>query len=155
MGKAKGKDRKVKRVELKDPEMREFLNRVEGRVLVDEDYELIKGMAETLRCLSQSVDDSAASIKRLMRYLFGAPTETAKKLFPKEGSDKAEAAPENDEPSSFQTIIANCLSHARRNFVDVVDTFPEECRHVIECLGKVYHHDDLARKRKLDPDERL
>ncbi len=31
MGKAKGKDRKVKRVELKDPEMGEFLNRVEGR----------------------------------------------------------------------------------------------------------------------------
>ena len=80
MGKVKGKDRKVKRVELKDPEMREFLNRVQGRALVDEDYELIKGMAETLRCLSQSVEDSAASIKRLMRYLFGAPTETAKKL---------------------------------------------------------------------------
>jgi len=26
---------------------------------------------------------------------------------------------------------------------------------VIECLAKVYHHDDLARELKLDPDERL
>lgn len=392
MGKAKGRDCKVKRVELKDPEMREFLHRVEGRALVDEDYDLIKGMVETLRCLSQSVEDSAASIKRLMRYLFGAPTETAKKLFPKKDDDKVDAAPQNAEPKaprkghgrlsaagytgstrvkvphpslasgspcpeclkgkvyelslpstvvkitggaplqatvferdrlrcnlcghiftppepeeaaagkyddsaaamiavlkygcgmpfhrlgklqeslgvplpastqweiidqaeqsvrpvyealvceaaqgdvlhnddttakilsflneqnedskrkgifttgivsikedqrialfmtgrnhagenlsellqaraktlsapiqmcdalsrnvpgSFQTILANCLSHARRNFVDVVDNFPEECRHVIECLAKVYHHDDLAREEKLHPDERL
>jgi hypothetical protein len=58
-------------------------------------------------------------------------------------------------PSTFQTILANCLSHARRHFVDVADAFPEECRHVIESLGKVYHHDDLARELKLDPDERL
>ena len=58
-------------------------------------------------------------------------------------------------PKEFKTILANCLSHARRQFVDVVEAFPEECRHVIELLGKVYHHDALARERKLDPDERL
>ena len=100
MGKAKRKDPKVKRIEVKDPEMREFLNRVEGRALLDEDYELITGMAETLRCLSQVVDDSAASIRRLMRYLFGAPTETAKKVFPKDDSKKADAAEESDKPKA-------------------------------------------------------
>ena len=58
-------------------------------------------------------------------------------------------------PKEFQTILANCMSHARRQFVDVADAFPEECRHVIDLLGKAYHHDDLAREQKLDPDERL
>ena len=48
MGKAKRKDSKVKRIEVKDPEIREFLNRVESRALIEQDYELIKGMAETL-----------------------------------------------------------------------------------------------------------
>jgi transposase len=58
-------------------------------------------------------------------------------------------------PKEFQTILANCLAHARRQFADVAEAFPEECRQVIDLLGKVYYHDGLARERKLDPDERL
>lgn len=58
-------------------------------------------------------------------------------------------------PKTFQTILANCLTHARRQFVDVFEAFPEECRHVIELLGKVYHHDELTQERRLNPEERL
>jgi len=39
--------------------------------------------------------------------------------------------------------------------VEVVDDFPEECRHVLETLGRVYHRDGLAREQKLSPEERL
>jgi len=39
--------------------------------------------------------------------------------------------------------------------VEVVDKFPEECRHVLETLGGVYHYDGLAREQKLSPEERL
>jgi transposase len=31
-------------------------------------------------------------------------------------------------PKEFQTLLAHCLTHARRNFVDLVPSFPEECR---------------------------
>jgi len=55
----------------------------------------------------------------------------------------------------FDTILANCLAHARRRFVDVVDTFPTEVRHVLETLREVYRTDALARERALSPDERL
>lgn len=58
-------------------------------------------------------------------------------------------------PKSLETILANCLTHARRQFVDVVAAFPEPCAHVIELLGKVYHHDDQARQRDMTPQERL
>lgn len=53
------------------------------------------------------------------------------------------------------TLLCNCLTHGRRNFVDQLNAFPEESRHVIEVLAKVYHHDDIAKKQGMSPDERL
>ena len=58
-------------------------------------------------------------------------------------------------PGELKTIVANCLAHGRRQFVDVADRFPEECRHVLESLAVVYHNDALARERNLSPEERL
>jgi hypothetical protein len=55
----------------------------------------------------------------------------------------------------FDTLLASCLAHARRRFVDVVDHFPAEVRHVLETLRKVYQTDALARERALSPAERL
>jgi transposase len=58
-------------------------------------------------------------------------------------------------PAEFETIVANCLAHGRRKFVDVVESFPEECRHVLEALKEVYHNDKLAREQDLTPVARL
>lgn len=58
-------------------------------------------------------------------------------------------------PKDFITILGNCMGHARRNFVDIFSIFPDQCRHVIEVLGKVYHHDELARERNMDQSQRL
>jgi hypothetical protein len=58
-------------------------------------------------------------------------------------------------PGPLKTILANCLAHARRRFVDVVENFPEPCRHVLEALKVVYHNDATARKRKLSAETRL
>jgi len=54
-----------------------------------------------------------------------------------------------------KVLMANCLAHARRQLVEVADNFPQECRHVLEALGCVYHHDALAREQKLSAEERL
>ncbi|MCP5084017.1 MAG: IS66 family transposase [Alphaproteobacteria bacterium] len=58
-------------------------------------------------------------------------------------------------PRELETILANCLSHGRRRFVDVVESFPEEVRYVLEILAKVYKNDALARQDKLSPEQRL
>jgi len=58
-------------------------------------------------------------------------------------------------PGELKTIVANCLAHGRRQFVDVANLFPEECQHVLELLGVVYHNDAIARERNLSPEERL
>jgi hypothetical protein len=55
----------------------------------------------------------------------------------------------------LRTILANCLSHARRRYVDVVADFPAECRFVLETLRAVYHNDQLARQRGLSAEDRL
>jgi transposase len=58
-------------------------------------------------------------------------------------------------PKEFETILCNCMSHARRSFVDVEPRFPDECRHVLETLRDVYRNDELARQQGLSPPDRL
>jgi len=55
----------------------------------------------------------------------------------------------------FDTLLAACLAHARRRFVDVVEHFPAEVQHVLEVLREIYRTDALARERALSPAERL
>jgi transposase len=58
-------------------------------------------------------------------------------------------------PADLKTILGNCLAHGRRQFVDVVEQFPEECRHVLEAFSVPYRNDALARERNLSAEERL
>jgi hypothetical protein len=66
-----------------------------------------------------------------------------------------DALSRNTSPGDLATILANCLAHARRHFVDVVGSFPAEVAHVLELLGKVYERDAQARAQGLSPEERL
>ena len=52
-------------------------------------------------------------------------------------------------------LVANCLAHGRRQFVDVAGSFPEECRFVLETLGTVYLNDAVARREGMTKQERL
>jgi len=55
----------------------------------------------------------------------------------------------------FQTILGNCLSHGRRQFVDIAQNFPQQCQHVLESLGEVYKHDAQAKELGLSDQARL
>ncbi len=55
----------------------------------------------------------------------------------------------------FKAIVCNCLTHARRGFVDEIENFPEEVTYVIEALAQVYHIDAKAKKRAMTPEQRL
>lgn len=55
----------------------------------------------------------------------------------------------------FETILANCITHARRYYVDVADSFPSEVRHVLETLQKVYRHDATTKNDGMSAEERL
>ena len=55
----------------------------------------------------------------------------------------------------FEAIVANCLAHARRQFVDVVKSFPQQCRYVLETLREVYRNDALAKEQGMSAQQRL
>jgi transposase len=58
-------------------------------------------------------------------------------------------------PGEFKVVLAHCLAHSRRKFVDVVRQFPEECRYLLKTLAEVYRTDALSRQQGMSPEERL
>lgn len=54
-----------------------------------------------------------------------------------------------------ELLLANCMAHGRRQFVNVAGSFPDECRHVLETLGEVYLNDSKARQSGLSAAGRL
>jgi transposase len=58
-------------------------------------------------------------------------------------------------PKSLEVLLAHCLAHGRRQFVQVADNFPHECRHVLQALAEVYRYDEQAREQGFSPEDRL
>ena len=55
----------------------------------------------------------------------------------------------------FKTLLAHCLTHGRRYFVNVEENFPEECQYVLDVLGEVYHNDAITVEKDMSPKQRL
>ena len=47
--------------------------------------------------------------------------------------------------AGVEILLAYCPANGRREFVDIAPNFPEECRYVLESLGKVYYTYAMAR----------
>jgi len=58
-------------------------------------------------------------------------------------------------PKELKTIIANCLSHGRRRFVEVAMHFPQESLYVLEILKDVYKNDAEAKSQRISDEQRL
>jgi transposase len=58
-------------------------------------------------------------------------------------------------PKELATIVANCLAHGRRQFVDVSERFPGETQYVLEALEAVYRNEAQARQRQMTDEQRL
>jgi len=57
--------------------------------------------------------------------------------------------------AGMEILLANCLAHGRRQFVEIAGNFPDECRYVLEVLGRVYGFDAEAREHGMTPQQRL
>ena len=58
-------------------------------------------------------------------------------------------------PQELKTLLAHCLAHGRRRFVDVAGSFPQECIQVLEILKDVYRNDAIAKGQGMSPEQRL
>jgi transposase len=58
-------------------------------------------------------------------------------------------------PKRHIVDLLNCLAHGRREIVDQIENFPQECRTVLELLGEVYQNDRLTREQQMSDLDRL
>jgi hypothetical protein len=58
-------------------------------------------------------------------------------------------------PKEFATILCHCIPHGRRNFVDVMASFPEPCQKVIQSLREIYRVEALAKQQNFSDAQRL
>jgi hypothetical protein len=55
----------------------------------------------------------------------------------------------------FESLLANCLSHGRRQFVPLATSFPEQVRFVLEQIREVYRAEAQAKEMGLEEHQRL
>jgi hypothetical protein len=68
----------------------------------------------------------------------------------------SDAAPCNFSHDFMRLVNqALCLDHGRRNFHELLEQFPADCRHVIEELARVYKNDSETKTQGLSDSERL
>ena len=60
-----------------------------------------------------------------------------------------------NQPEELETILSNCLSHGRRKFVEQVNSFPEECRYILNTVAEVYKYDTITNEQEMSPKARL
>jgi transposase len=58
-------------------------------------------------------------------------------------------------PEKLEILLGNCNAHARRRFVQVTPSFPQECQFVLESFREVYRYDAEAEAQGLSPEARL
>jgi transposase len=61
----------------------------------------------------------------------------------------------SNRPTTREAITSLCNSHARRQFVDVINHFPDEVEHVLERYSEIWVNDDYTKAEKLTPSARL
>jgi hypothetical protein len=60
-----------------------------------------------------------------------------------------------NDPKGHPTVQVQCNVHARRKFVELESSFPEECRRVVESFSAVYRVEAQAKAAGLSPQQRL
>ncbi|UAL42603.1 IS66 family transposase [Shewanella inventionis] len=61
----------------------------------------------------------------------------------------------SNQPSTCEVETSLCNSHARRQFVDVINHFPEEVENILTLYGEVWRNEQTTIERELTARERL
>lgn len=61
----------------------------------------------------------------------------------------------SNRPTVMTTKTSLCNSHARRQFVDVINHFPDEVEHILDRYGEIWTHENQIVEQQLSPMKRL
>ena len=71
------------------------------------------------------------------------------------GSATSSNSPKEKFANFINCLSADCLTHARRRFVEAKEEDEVFCEKIISLIGKIYFNDDTIKKLKLSPIERM
>ena len=54
-----------------------------------------------------------------------------------------------------RALDLNCMTHGRRQFVEIDEFFPSECTRVIDAIATIYQHEAHCKEQQLTPAQRL
>ncbi|MCP4380376.1 MAG: IS66 family transposase, partial [Hyphomicrobiales bacterium] len=54
-----------------------------------------------------------------------------------------------------RALDLNCLTHGRRQFIDIDEFFPSECTRVVDAIAEIYKHEAHCKEQQLTPAQRL
>jgi hypothetical protein len=54
-----------------------------------------------------------------------------------------------------RALDLNCMTHGRRQFVEIDEFFPSECTRVIDAIAEIYQHEAHCKEQRLTPAQRL
>ncbi len=54
-----------------------------------------------------------------------------------------------------RALDLNCMTHGRRQFIDIDEFFPSECARVIDAIAEIYKHEAHCKEQQLTPAQRL
>ncbi|MCG6202990.1 IS66 family transposase, partial [Psychromonas antarctica] len=66
----------------------------------------------------------------------------------------SDALPSN-QPTVRESVTSLCNSHARRQFVDVINHFPDEVDYILERYGQIWTNEHTVVEQKLTASQRL
>lgn len=113
-----------------------------------------KGIFTTSIC-AESEDQKIAMFFTGRQHAGENLTDLLEKRQSLETPIKMSDALSSNQVSESEVQEAYCLVHARRNFIEIENYWPEECQEVTEALEKVYHWDELSRRMNLNQTQRL
>ena len=108
----------VKRLPIGGQQLKGLQERIKTRSLAEADYELLQGLAEAVECLSQALAEKDTSIGRLCKYLFGAPTETAKNILKHHNRLPAQQKDQKTKSNGHGRVPASAYEAAGRIHIE-------------------------------------
>jgi transposase len=162
-GKPAGPD-SPERIDLDRSELESILEHAKT-ALSKAEYDKLHAAMETLIYLTQELEKKRVSILddlRIALFFTGRrhAGENLLALLRQRASELGRPiqmcdALSRNMPEELKTIIANCLSHGRRRFVDVAMNFPQQSLYVLEILKDVYTNDAEAKRQGMSDQQRL
>lgn len=137
-------------------------NKIMGAVPIEKKKRNGKGMNLRVAVFTSLVIATLADEKRIVLYKtnIGHAGEMIDSILEQRPKDLGAPILMSDalswnKPSRAAVMHSLCMAHARREFCDIFDQYPEQCSAIIQKIDLLFDYDREAKEQGMDPAQRL